>query len=576
VAEDLLADADRDGGFAQAGEALEGLRFVASLFLGLLLHEQAVGAGLVAAGHELAERIHALRVMQRRVERAGGAQRERESSGGFERVLVFLEDGGAFEVLDNAATGVAGGRGGHEGQCGSGVDRLHALKIAEGAQTRNWHLGQDWLRNFPRSRGVPLASAAGATQVGAVSTPDFSTLSREELIARLAADQTSTPEELVNAARELRDMKAALDEHSIVAITDPSGRITYVNDKFCAISKYAREELIGQDHRLINSGYHSKEFFKHLWSTIALGKVWHGELRNRAKDGSLYWVDTTIFPFLNANGKPYQYIAIRTDITQRKADELELQRIATDLAQKNKELEAIVYTVSHDLRSPLVNVQGFSRQLTRACDQIRAAAAASTDGRITVEQVQKPIDVAIPQALKFISAGVAKMEALLAGLLHYSRLGRVALNVRPLDMNAMLTEITAAMKFQLDEAKAQVRIGVLPRCLGDSVQTNQVFANLLDNALKYRAPDRPLLIDVSARVEDGVVTYTVTDNGVGIAREHQGKIFEIFHRLNPAETTGEGLGLSIAQRVLERQGGRIWVESDVNKGSMFHVSLPAA
>lgn len=380
----------------------------------------------------------------------------------------------------------------------------------------------------------------------------------------------------MNAARELRDVRAALDEHSIVAITDPSGRISYVNDKFCAISKYAREELIGQDHRLINSGYHSKEFFKNLWSTIAHGNVWHGELRNRAKDGSLYWVETTIFPFLNANGKPYQYIAIRTDITQRKADELELQRIATDLAQKNKELEAIVYTVSHDLRSPLVNVQGFSRQLTRACDQIRAAAAESTDGKITLEQVRKPLDVSIPQALKFISAGVAKMEALLAGLLHYSRLGRVVLNVRPLDMNAMLSEITAAMKFQLDEAKAQVRIGILPRCLGDSVQTNQVFANLLDNALKYRAPERPLLIEVSGRVADGVATYTVSDNGLGIAREHQAKIFEIFHRLNPADTAGEGLGLSIAQRVLERQSGRIWVESEVNKGSIFHVSLPAA
>lgn len=409
-----------------------------------------------------------------------------------------------------------------------------------------------------------------------VSTPDFSTLSRDELIARLAADEARSPEDLVNAARELRDMKAALDEHSIVAITDPSGRITYVNDKFCAISKYSREELIGQDHRIINSGFHSKEFFRELWSTISHGRVWHGELRNRAKDGSLYWVDTTIFPFLNAAGKPYQYIAIRTDITQRKADELELQRIAADLAQKNKELEAIVYTVSHDLRSPLVNVQGFSRQLTRACDQIREAAAASTDGRVAIEPLRKPLEVAIPQALKFISAGVTKMESLLAGLLHYSRLGRVALNVQPLDMNAMLTEIAAAMKFQLDEAKAQVRVGPLPRCLGDAAQTNQVFANLLDNALKYRSPERSLRIEVSGRVEGRLAIYTVVDNGIGIAEQHQAKIFEIFHRLNPTDSPGEGLGLSIAQRVLERQGGRIWVESAANRGSIFHVSLPAA
>ena len=392
---------------------------------------------------------------------------------------------------------------------------------------------------------------------------------------RAFSQQKQTERESLAAAAELKNLKAAIGEHSIVAITNAAGRITYVNDKFCSISKYSREELLGQDHRIINSRFHPKDFFRDLWETIGRGKVWKGEIRNRAKDDSYYWVDTSIFPCLDDADKPHSYIAIRTDITRHKAVELELQRSAAELADKNRELETIVYTVSHDLRSPLVNVQGFSRQLQRACEKIRAAVSSATGPIVPAAELKQVVDTAIPQALRFIGAGVTKMDMLLGGLLRYSRLGRVALSIVPLEMNALLTEILAAMRFQLNEAKADVQAGPLPACLGDSVNTSQVFANLIDNALKYRDPDRPPRIVISGHVSDGQAIYAITDNGIGIAQEHLRKVFEIFHRLNPEALPGEGLGLTIAQRVLERENGKIWVESREGYGSTFFVSLPA-
>jgi PAS domain S-box-containing protein len=181
---------------------------------------------------------------------------------------------------------------------------------------------------------------------------------------------------LESSLKELTDIKFALDASSIVAITDQMGKIIYVNDKFCEISKYARDELLGQDHLIINSGYHPKEFIRNLWRTIAGGQVWKGEIRNRAKDGSFYWVDTTIVPFLNKEGKPYQYVAIRNDITSRKLAEMALQESEENYRSLFQTVGCVVVCLSANYKILEWNAQaervyGFKKEEVMGEDYIK-------------------------------------------------------------------------------------------------------------------------------------------------------------------------------------------------------------
>ena len=181
----------------------------------------------------------------------------------------------------------------------------------------------------------------------------------------------------------------------------------------------------------------------------------------------------------------------------------------------------------------------------------------------------------IPTALRFIAASATKMDALINGLLRLSRVGRAALNPGPLEMNQMIAAILTTHAFQLEKAAAHMQVDDLPGCWGDAGQINQVFSNLLDNAIKYRDPVRPLRIHISGEQQGDQAIYVIADSGIGIPPDHQDQIWEIFHRLDPdGATPGEGLGLTLTRRIVERQSGRIWVESEAGIGSKFFVALP--
>lgn len=365
-------------------------------------------------------------------------------------------------------------------------------------------------------------------------------------------DAFSHSEKLLSS---LRDFKFALDVSSIVAITDRRGVITYVNDKFCEISKYSREELLGKTHRVVNSGHHPRDFFADLWKTISGGKVWEGEIKNRAKDGSHYWVKTVIVPFLGPDARPDQYVAIRTDITKRKIVEDRLERAI-------RAREDVLAIVSHDLRNPLSSIMMVASLIDR-----RAAADAVTDFyRLQSQKIRR--------------AG-ERMNRLIEDLLDVAQMdaGQFKLGTQETCDTSILNDVLDMMQPLADERSIRIILSRgYPdlRLSCDRDELLRVFGNLVGNAIKFTPVGGEIELTVEAG-PGGEALFCVKDSGPGIPAD---EVAHVFDRFWQSERTGKrklgmGLGLAITKGIIEAHGGCIWVESAPGKGTAFRFTIPS-
>jgi PAS domain S-box-containing protein len=330
------------------------------------------------------------------------------------------------------------------------------------------------------------------------------------------------------------------------------GRITYANDKFCEISGYARDELIGETHRIVNSGFHPKEHFRELWRTIARGDVWRGELRNRNKDGDIYWVDTTIVPLIDADGKPEQYLAIRTDITEKKRVEA-LLRSQLTMAQLGK----MAAVIAHEVRNPLAGISA----------------------AIQVILQRMPKDSRESSVLRDVVARVSGLDEVVSGLLDFARPRPPRLR----DCSARELVERAALLAQTQPKHREVRFAIVGEDVAlraDPEVLGRALLNLIVNALQAIETHAPadgaagshgaITIEIGQTAQD--VSITVIDDGPGLSPEIVDTLFEPFVT---TKIKGTGLGLPIVKTSVESHGGSIDVSSEPGD-TRFHIRLPRA
>lgn len=316
------------------------------------------------------------------------------------------------------------------------------------------------------------------------------------------------------------------------------------------------------------------------------------------------WCRASARPLQTADGAILAGVMVAHDITEHKQTEaaiqqlneeleqrvidrtMDLAEVNRDLLQKNQENETFVYSVSHDLRSPLVNLQGFSKELQLVGTELRTLLSAEQVPATVRDRASELLDGEMADAIRFIQTAVTRLSNIIDALLRLSRAGRVQFQAQSVDLNAIVQRIITALKGTIAERSAQVTTEPLPAAWGDPTALEQVFANLIGNALHYLDARRPGRVEIGALPmapdaprDNGAPlrqVYFVKDNGLGIPAAYRAKVFQAFQRLHPEVAKGEGMGLAIVNRMVERHRGKIWVESEVGVGSTFFVSLPSS
>ncbi|MFJ7847831.1 PAS domain S-box protein [Peribacillus sp. NPDC097206] len=360
---------------------------------------------------------------------------------------------------------------------------------------------------------------------------------RSDISSRKKAEK-----DLKVSIKELGDMYYAINQSSIVAVTDDEGIIVEVNEKFSEISGYTRNELIGQTHKMVNSGYHSSEFFENMWKTIHKGKVWKGEIRNRAKDGSYYWVDTTIVPFYTVEGKPYQFLAIRYDITERKQTEEMLYR-----QDKLAAVGQLAAGVAHEVRNPLTSIKGYTEflQLDETDSERQEYLDIILDEINRVNEIiEEFLDLAKPQSLNLKTKNIVPILQNVISLTEY--------DAKKKNIILFFTSFQEEIHVQCDENRLK-----------------QVFLNFIKNGME--AMPQGGEIRVTMELRERKVHISITDTGVGIPPNQLRKLGEPFFT---TKKSGNGLGLMVSFKIIESHQGRVFVESEVDKGTVFNIVLP--